>query len=41
MPAIPTRMTNVGEIFERGLGGEPNYAAAIIWYQKVIDSKSS
>jgi hypothetical protein len=32
--------TNVGEIYERGLGGEPNYAAAIIWYQKVIDSKS-
>jgi hypothetical protein len=34
-------MTNVGEIYERGLGGEPNYAAAIIWYQKVIDSKGS
>lgn len=29
--------TNVGEIFERGLGGEPNYAAAIIWYQKAAD----
>lgn len=26
--------TNVGEIFERGLGGEPNYTAAIIWYKK-------
>jgi hypothetical protein len=25
---------NVGEIFERGLGGEPNYAAALIWYRK-------
>lgn len=25
---------NVGEIFERGLGGEPNYDAALIWYQK-------
>jgi len=25
---------NVGEIFERGLGGEPNYAAALIWYEK-------
>jgi len=24
----------VGEIFERGLGGEPNYAAALIWYRK-------
>jgi TPR repeat protein len=34
-------MTNVGEIYERGLGGEPNYAAAIIWYQKVIDSKGT
>jgi hypothetical protein len=31
--------TNVGEIYERGLGGEPNYEAAIIWYQKVIDTK--
>ncbi|RYY77377.1 MAG: peptidase C14 [Gammaproteobacteria bacterium] len=29
--------TNVGEIFERGLGGEPNYAAAIIWYQKAAE----
>ena len=26
--------TNVGEIFERGLGGEPNYVAAKIWYEK-------
>lgn len=32
---------NVGEIFERGLGGEPNYATAVIWYQKVIDNKSA
>jgi hypothetical protein len=32
--------TNVGEIYERGLGGAPNYAAAIIWYRKVIDNKS-
>lgn len=24
--------TNVGEIFEKGLGGEPNYEAAAIWY---------
>jgi hypothetical protein len=29
--------TNVGEIFERGLGGEPNYAAAIVWYQKAAE----
>jgi hypothetical protein len=28
----------VGEIFERGLGGTPNYAAAVIWYQKVVDN---
>ncbi len=25
---------NVGEIFERGLGSEPNYEAALIWYRK-------
>ncbi|MEM7496294.1 MAG: hypothetical protein AAF471_09415, partial [Myxococcota bacterium] len=24
---------NVGEIYERGLGGEPNYEAAAIWYE--------
>ena len=29
--------TNVGEIFERGLGGSPNYAAAVIWYKKAAD----
>jgi len=28
---------NVGEIYERGLGIEPNYEAAIIWYQKAAD----
>lgn len=28
---------NVGEIFERGLGGEPNYEAALIWYQKAAE----
>lgn len=28
---------NVGEIFERGLGGEPNYEAAVIWYQKAAE----
>ncbi|MFK8051521.1 MAG: caspase family protein [Woeseiaceae bacterium] len=27
----------VGEIFERGVGGEPNYEAALIWYQKAAD----
>ena len=25
---------NVGEIFERGTGGQPDYAAAATWYQK-------
>src|SRR5882724_1087754 len=30
-------MTNVGEIYERGLGGTPNYEAAVIWYQKASD----
>lgn len=25
---------NVGEIFERGLGSEPNYEMAIVWYEK-------
>ncbi|MBS0394052.1 MAG: caspase family protein [Proteobacteria bacterium] len=30
-------MTNVGEIYERGLGGTPNYEAAAIWYQKAAD----
>ncbi|MGH8138202.1 MAG: caspase family protein [Steroidobacteraceae bacterium] len=28
---------NVGEIYERGLGGAPNYEAAVIWYQKAAD----
>jgi len=32
---------NVGEIYERGLGGEPNYPAAIIWYQKAADQEYS
>jgi TPR repeat protein len=34
----PEAQTTVGEIFERGLGGTPNYAAAVIWYQKVVDN---
>ncbi|MBV8806179.1 MAG: caspase family protein [Sinobacteraceae bacterium] len=25
---------NVGEIYERGVGGQPDYAAAALWYQK-------
>lgn len=32
---------NVGEIFERGLGGEPNYQAAIIWYTKAAEAGNS
>ena len=35
----PAAMINVGEIYERGIGGQPNFEAAIIWYQKVIDDK--
>lgn len=27
----------VGEIYERGIGAEPNYEAAVIWYQKAAD----
>jgi hypothetical protein len=29
--------TNVGEIFERGAGSEPNYEAAVIWYTKAAN----
>src|SRR3569833_1727879 len=28
---------NVGEIYERGIGGAPYYEAAVIWYQKAAD----
>ena len=38
MPAAETgdadAQVNVGEIFERGIGGQPNYEAARIWYEK-------
>jgi hypothetical protein len=27
----------VGEIFEKGLGTDPNYPAAVLWYQKAAD----
>lgn len=27
---------NVGEIYERGVGGQPDYAAAAVWYQKAV-----
>jgi hypothetical protein len=33
--------TNVGEIYERGLGTEPNYEAAAIWYRKAADQGNS
>ena len=28
---------NVGEIFEKGTGGTPNYQAALIWYRKAAE----
>jgi uncharacterized protein len=38
MPAAetgdPEAQTNVGEIFERGLGDQPNYEAAAVWYER-------
>ena len=27
---------NVGEIYERGVGGQPDYASAAAWYQKAV-----
>lgn len=33
----PEAMTNVGEIYERGLGVAPNYEEAAAWYQKAAD----
>jgi TPR repeat protein len=33
----PEAATNVGEIYERGIGTEPNYEAAVIWYKKAAD----
>jgi hypothetical protein len=41
MPAAeagdPKAQVNVGEIFEKGLGTEPNYEAAVIWYEKAAE----
>ncbi|MFW6093892.1 MAG: caspase family protein [Pseudomonadota bacterium] len=41
MPAAergdPKAQTNVGEIFEKGLGTDPNYEAAAIWYRKAAE----
>ena len=33
----PEAQTNVGDIYERGLGIAPNYEAAAQWYQKAAD----
>jgi len=33
----PEAMTIVGEIYERGLEGTPDYASAASWYQKAVD----
>jgi hypothetical protein len=33
----PEAMTNVGEIYERGMGVPPDYAAAAEWYRKAAD----
>jgi uncharacterized protein len=33
----PEAMTNVGEIYERGMGVPPDYATAAEWYQKAAD----
>jgi uncharacterized protein len=37
----PEAETNVAEIYERGLGGAPNYETALMWYQKAADQKYS
>ncbi|MEE4381641.1 MAG: caspase family protein, partial [Pseudomonadales bacterium] len=33
----PEAQTNVGEIFEKGLGTEPNYVAAAEWYRRAAE----
>jgi len=37
----PEAQTNVAEIYERGRGVAPDYAAAVMWYQKAADQKYS
>ncbi len=37
----PEAQTNVGEIYERGLGVEPNYEAAALWYRKAAEQNYS
>ena len=39
--AIVEAQTNVGEIYERGMGVAPNYEAAAMWYQKAADKNYS
>lgn len=34
----PAAQANVGEIFEAGIGGAPNYEAARIWYERAAKS---
>jgi hypothetical protein len=35
----PNAQTMVGEMFEKGLGVDPDYAAAVTWYQKAVEQK--
>ena len=37
----PEAQTNVGEIYERGLNGEPNYKVAAFWYEKAAKQGNS
>jgi uncharacterized protein len=37
----PEAQTNVGEIYERGMGVAPDYTAAAQWYQKAADKNYS
>ncbi|HEY6641819.1 caspase family protein [Povalibacter sp.] len=37
----PEAMTNVGEIYERGMGVDPDFSAAASWYQKAADKNYS
>lgn len=34
----PEAQTIVGELFERGLGTDPDYAAAAVWYQRAAEA---
>jgi hypothetical protein len=37
----PVAQTYVGEIFERGLAGKPDYAAAVVWYRRAAEQNNS